>query len=113
LLELLIEIALYIVVAVVFGYIMGAWYANTRNKELYTPKEQKQTKIISEKNSAIIQLKSELRSAHRKIAAINQGYELQTNLLNKKEKELTKLSSKDKIINLLERKIQHLTKENA
>jgi len=113
LLELMVQMALYIVVSVVFGYIMGAWYANSKNMELYTPKEQKQTKIISEKNNAIIHLKSELRSAHRKVDALTQGYELQTKLLNTKEKELKKSANKDKIINLLEKKIQQLTRENA
>lgn len=88
---LMMKMALYIIVSVLFGYIIGMLYANSKNREENASKEQKQYKIISEKNATIIELKNELRSSSRKIDTVNQGYELQSKLLETKERELDEL----------------------
>ena len=85
--------ALYIVVSVLFGYIMGLMFSNAKNREIYAEKEQKQHTIISEKNNTIVKLKNELRATLRKVDAINQGYELQSKLVETKERELQELST--------------------
>jgi K+-sensing histidine kinase KdpD len=82
------KMALYIIVSVVFGYLIGMLYANAKNREENSKKQQKQQKILSEKNATIIKMKNELRTSQRKVNAINQGYELQSKLLTKKESEL-------------------------
>lgn len=83
--------AFYIIGSVLFGVVIGALYAKARAKEVYLEKEQKFTKIISNKNDAIISLKNNLRSIQRKHEAINQGYQLQTKLVNTQEQEIKKL----------------------
>jgi hypothetical protein len=113
--------AVYIVVAVLFGLLIGFLYANAKNEEQMIEKEQKLNKIVSDKNAMIMHLKSELRAAYRKVDTINQGYELQSKLLSSKEKEFNKttkhksmslqIDRKDKIIELLEQKIQQISKE--
>ncbi len=131
---LMVKMAFYIVVSVLFGFVIGRMFANARSAEIYQEKDRKYNSIISEKNSTIIKLKNDLRTAHRKVDAINQGYELQLKLLQKKElehkttqeeistlenknSELTKalsvkfksLDDKDEIISLLEKRISGLT----
>jgi CHASE3 domain sensor protein len=132
--------ALYIVVSVLFGVMIGFLYARAKNSEENLEKEQKQFKVINDKNEIIMRLKNELRSLQRKVDAINQGYDLQAKLLTTKEKELNnqeqtskklqelkaeyrKLSielsekikiidDKDEIITLLENKIKQVTNES-
>lgn len=87
----MVKMALYIVVSVVFGYIVGLLYSNAKKREVYAEKEQKHYKILSEKNATIVKLKNELRSTRRKVEAINQGYNLQSKLLETKERELEAL----------------------
>jgi len=106
--------ALYIIVSVVFGYIMGVLYSNAKNREIYAHKEQKRLKIISEKNATIIKLKNELRIAHRKVNAVNQGYDLQYKLLEKKEQELARLLEATEDYNQIKKdfnslKVEHRT----
>ena len=126
---LMVKMALYIIVSVVFGYIIGKLYSNAKNREFYNEKELKFTKIISEKNAAIIKLKSDLRSSTRKVDAINQGYDLQSKLLETKERELKEvlgktenldaikmqkiIDDKDEIITFLEKKIAQATAEKV
>jgi hypothetical protein len=43
------KMALYIIVSVVFGYLIGVMFSNAKNREKYAKKEQKNLKIISEK----------------------------------------------------------------
>ena len=88
---LMMKMALYIIASVLFGYMVGMLYSNSKNRERYAEKERKQYKIISEKNAAIIRLKNDLRSTNRKMDAINQGYDLQSKLLATKERELEEL----------------------
>jgi seryl-tRNA synthetase len=88
---LMVKMALYIVVSVGFGYIIGLLYSNAKNREIYVEKELKHHKILSDKNATIIKLKNELRSAHRKVDALNQGYNLQSKLLETKEREFKEL----------------------
>ncbi len=106
--------ALYIVVSVLFGYLMGVLFSNAKNRETYAQKEQKHLKIISEKNATIIKLKNELRSARRKVEAINQGYDLQSKLLEKKERELNGLLEATEDYNQIKKdynflKVEHRT----
>jgi len=137
---LLVKMALYIVVSVVFGVVIGFLYARAKNKEENLEKEQKQFKVINDKNEIIMKLKNELRSLQRKVDAINQGYDLQSKLLSTKERELNdnheqteeklrelkseyrKLSielsqkikiidDKDQIITLLEKRINEIANE--
>jgi len=126
---LMVKMALYIIVSVVFGYIIGKLYSDAKNREIYNEKELKFTKIISEKNAAIIKLKSDLRSSARKVDALNQGYDLQSKLLETKERELKELlektenldalkmqkiiDDKDEIITFLEKKIAQATAEKV
>ena len=126
---LMVKMALYIVVSVLFGYIIGKLYSDAKNREIYNEKELKFTKIISEKNAAIIKLKSDLRSSSRKVDALNQGYDLQSKLLETKERELKELlgktenldaikmekiiDDKDEIITFLEKKIAQATAEKV
>ncbi len=133
--------ALYIIVSVVFGYLIGVMFSNAKNREKYAKKEQKNLKIISEKNATIIKLKNELRITRRKVDALNQGYDLQSKLLSTKEQDLESLlkatedyssiktehrtlsielaekikiaDNKDQIITLLENKIKQISKEEA
>jgi predicted RNase H-like nuclease (RuvC/YqgF family) len=95
----MVKMALYIIVSVVFGYFIGKLYSNAKNREIYSEKEQKQNKIISEKNSTIIKLKNELRATLRKVDAINQGYELQSKLLATKDSEIKESLEKMKELN--------------
>ncbi len=94
----MMKMAIYIVGSVLFGTIIGILYAKSRAQELYVEKEQKLTKIISDKNSAIISLKNDLRSIQRKHEAINQGYQIQTKLTQTQEQEIKK--SKEQISQL-------------
>ena len=126
---LMVKMALYIIVSVVFGYIIGKLYSDAKNREIYNEKELKFTKIISEKNAAIIKLKSDLRSSARKVDALNQGYDIQSKLLETKERELKELlektenldalkmqkiiDDKDEIITFLEKKIAQATAEKV
>jgi hypothetical protein len=135
------KMALYIIVSVVFGYLIGVMFSNAKNREKYAKKEQKNLKIISEKNATIIKLKNELRITRRKVDALNQGYDLQSKLLSTKEQDLESLlkatedyssiktehrtlsielaekikiaDNKDQIITLLENKIKQISKEEA
>jgi hypothetical protein len=135
------KMALYIIVSVVFGYLIGVMFSNAKNREKYAKKEQKNLKIISEKNATIIKLKNELRITRRKIDALNQGYHLQSKLLSTKEQDFESLlkatkdyssiktehrtlsielaekikiaDNKDQIITLLENKIKQISKEEA
>jgi len=103
----MVKMALYIIVSVAFGYMVGKLYSNAKNREIYDEKELKYTKIISEKNATIVKLKNDLRSSYRKIDTINQGYELQSKLLEAKEKELKDyILIKDDLISL---KVDHRT----
>jgi len=133
---------LYIVVSVLFGVMIGFLYAKAKNKEENLEKEQKQFKVINDKNEIIMRLKNELRSLQRKVDAINQGYDLQSKLLSTKERELSdshgqtneklrelkaeyrKLSielsekikiidDKDEIITLLEKRINEVANESV
>lgn len=133
--------ALYIVVSVLFGVLIGVLYTRAKNREENVEKEQKQFKVINDKNEMIMRLKNELRSLQRKVDAINQGYNLQSKLLTTKERELnnnhehtnTKLcelkaeyrklsielsekikiiDDKDEIITLLENKIKQIANES-
>jgi CHASE3 domain sensor protein len=132
--------ALYIVVSVLFGVVIGILYIKAKNREENLEKEQKQFKVINDKNEIIMRLKNELRSLQRKVDAINQGYDLQSKLLTTKERELnsqeqtnTKLQElkaeyrklsmelsqkikiiddKDEIITLLEKRINEIANES-
>ncbi len=103
----MVKMALYIIVSVLFGYIIGKLYSNAKNREIYNEKEVKYIKIISEKNAAIIKLKSDLRSSRRKVDAINQGYELQSKLLVAKERDLKEILEKTEDYKLI--KVEHRT----
>lgn len=112
----LAQMAIYIIVAVVFGFVMGKLYANAKNAEENAEKEIKYTKIISDKNSAIINLKSDLRTAHRNMDALQQGYELKEKLLHTTENEYKQLEKGyrdiDDELQALQTKLQSLKAEN-
>jgi len=109
---LFMKMAFYIIASVLFGLVIGLLYSNAKNREIYDDKEQKMLKIISEKNSNIIKLKSELRSIRRKIDAINQGYTLQSKLLTAKESELKDIKSATKEYEDMKTKISRRIKTN-
>ncbi len=112
----MLKMALYIIVSVLFGFVIGKMFAKAKSAELYKDKDQKYNNIISEKNATIIKLKNDLRTTCRKVDAINQGYDLQLKLLQKKEEEhktkqsesFKSISDKDDIISFLEKRISEL-----
>jgi gas vesicle protein len=127
----MLKMAVYILVSVVFGFVMGKLYASAKNSEDNKEKDDKYNKIISDKNGLIIKQKNSIRSMQRKVESSTQGYELQQVLNEKLEKRATKLQEenrelsntlkskikqideKDEIINLLEKRTNEINIKDA
>ncbi len=101
----MVKMAVYIIVSVVFGFIVGQMFANTKNRESNVERDDKFNKIISNKNGIIIKLKNDARSLERKSEASTQGYDLQRRLYEKLELENKMLRGENK-------ELLHLQNEN-
>ena len=84
----IMELVLVLVVLVLFGYLIGYFYAKAKLDEDYREKMVKLTDIVNEKNAAIIKIKGDLRVLQRLHESDgSREYEL-VQTLEKKSKEL-------------------------
>jgi hypothetical protein len=101
----MLKMAVYIIISVFFGFLMGKLYSNAKNREDNIEKDDKYNKIISDKNGIIIKQKNNIRAMERKLDGATQGYELQLKLYEKLESKNRQL--KDENSDVL-----HLQNEN-
>ncbi len=96
------ELALVLAVLVLFGYIIGYFYARAKMEELYSEKIEKLKEIVNEKNATIIKIKSDLRQLQmRHEGSDADGVELER-MYEKRSRELRILQeSYDELENLV------------
>jgi predicted RNase H-like nuclease (RuvC/YqgF family) len=87
----MMELVLVLVVLVLFGYMIGYFYARARVEEEYREKMSKLTDIVNEKNAAIIKIKGDLRVLQRMHKHEGSREVELEEMLEKKTKELQML----------------------
>ncbi len=87
----MIELAAVLIGLILFGYLVGYFYAKARTEEQFHEKVAKMTKIINEKNQTIIKIKGDLRVLQRRYenSTVSKGRIEQE--ISRKQEELAKV----------------------
>ncbi len=87
----MIELVIVLALLIVFGYVIGHFFAKAKTEELFHDKMAKMTKIINEKNQMIIKIKGDLRVLQRRYESSQSAKEDLEYEILKKEEELSKV----------------------